>query len=169
MEIGLWARGTTPRDALLASPEIGAIGYYSGRRVLDLSGNLTLSLAPLVRREGYDAIVRELGFEAAGRADYLVDDAPEENRLSRAGGEPGPYRFLFARAIPNLGITHPGGTVYSVYAIDWRAYDATRVRTAFAPPRAGHIEPAGRVEYNVGTLRYLVGREGSNHQSSSRL
>ncbi len=167
--IGLWARATTPSDAVLASPEVGAIGYYSGRRILDLSGGVTPALAPLARKQGYDVLVRDLGFEEAGRADYLVDDAPEENRLARPGGEPGPYRFLFARAIPNLGITHPAGTVYSVYSIDWRAYDATRVRTALGPPDAVRVEPATPEDYNVATGRFPVGREGSNDQNPSRL
>src|SRR5207245_1004968 len=52
--IGVWARDHTPPTASFAAADIGAFGYYSERRVLDLYGLVTPVMAPIVVREGYD-------------------------------------------------------------------------------------------------------------------
>ncbi len=159
--IGVWARERTPENAVFALPDVGAFGYYSGRRVLDLSGIVTPAMAPLIAREGYDAVVRDLGYEVVGRPGYLIDRAAEENRLSRPGGEPGPYRFLFARAISNLGITRPARYVYSVYEIDWRAHEAITKRSANGWLE-GRLEPARGLVYNDRHTRPGIERGGDN-------
>ena len=136
--IGIWARDHTPRDAFFAVADIGAFGYYSDRRVLDLYGLVTPAMAPLAVREGYDAIVERAEYEVAGRPDYLVDRHLLPGRLASAVDQPTPYRFLFSRRISNLGITRARGYFYSVYAIDWRMVDETRQRVAGAlPPGEG--------------------------------
>ncbi len=134
VSIGIWARDRTPADAYFAVADIGAFGYYSERRVLDLYGLVTPALAPIVVRDGYNQIVTRCLFEVAGRPDYLIDRHPVAGRLAMVADTPSPYRFLFARRIENLGITRPGGFFYSVYAIDWRVLDETRQRVARALP-----------------------------------
>lgn len=128
-EIGIWARETTPPGTLFAAADIGAFGYYSDRRVLDLYGLVTPAMAPLTIRDGYDRVVHQLAFESVERPLYLIDRARAEARLEADEPE-SPYRFLFARRIPNLGITRPGEWVYSVYRIDWAAWDGLRPRLA---------------------------------------
>lgn len=130
--IGIWARDHTPPGTYFAVADVGAFGYYSERRVLDLYGLVTPELAPLVVREGYDAVVTRLLFEVAGRPEYLIDRHPVMGRLTQTRDETNPFRFLFSRGISNLGITRPGTYYYSVYAIDWRLSDQTRVRIATA-------------------------------------
>jgi len=135
--IGIWARDHTPRDAFFAVADIGAFGYYSDRRVLDLYGLVTPVMAPLSVREGYDEIVERVEYEVAGRPQYLVDRHPLPGRLASAADLPTPYRLLFSRRISNLGITRARGYFYSVYSIDWRVVDQTRQRVAAALPRPG--------------------------------
>jgi len=130
VDIGIWARDRTPPRTWFAVADIGAFGYYSERRVLDLYGLVTPELAPITVRDGYDAVVRRCLFEVAGRPEYLIDRHPVEGRLAMTLDEPSPYRFLFSRRIENLGITRPGGFHYSVYAIDWTVVDQTRQRVA---------------------------------------
>jgi len=128
--IGLWARTTTPPKTLFAVADIGAFGYYSDRPVLDLYGLVTPTMGPIVVHEGYDRIVYDLRFEAVARPEYLVDRARTAARLTVAPEPDNPYRFLFSRTIPNLGITRPGTWAYSVYAIDWATWD--RLHPKFA-------------------------------------
>lgn len=141
VRIGLWARGHTRPGDEFAVPDIGAFGYYSDRRVVDLFGLVTPPMAPIVVREGYDAVVRGVLFERVGRPLYLIDRASVADRLGRPAAGPGPYRFLFARAIPNLGVTRPTPYVYSVYRVDWTAYDEMHPRTADCSIEPGEDRP----------------------------
>ena len=128
--IGVWAREHTPPATLFAVADIGAFGYYSDRPVLDLYGLVTPVMAPLTVREGYDRVVFDLGYEPVGRPAYLVDRARTAARLTVAPEPDNPYRFIFSRAIPNLGITRPGEWAYSVYAIDWGTWDRLHPKLA---------------------------------------
>ncbi len=122
-EIGRWARENTRPGTLFAVADIGAFAFYADRPVLDLYGLVTPAMGAISVRDGYDRTVRELLFASVGHPDYLVDRAREEGRLTRQPEPDNPYRFLFARSIPNLGITRPGQWSYSVYAIDWAIWN----------------------------------------------
>jgi hypothetical protein len=137
--IGIWARDHTAPSAFFAVADIGAFGYYSERRVLDLYGLVTPVMAPIVVRDGYDEVVSRVEYEVAGRPEYLVDRAHVEGRLASAQDQPTPYRLVFARRIANLGITRPGGYFYSVYTIDWREVDETRQRVAMSSVEAYNV------------------------------
>jgi hypothetical protein len=128
--IGIWARENTPPPTRFAVADIGAFGYYSDRPVLDLYGLVTPPMGPIVVREGYDKVVLDLKFESVARPEYLVDRARTEARLTVAPEPDNPYRFLFARSIPNLGISRPGAWSYSVYAIDWGTWDRLHPKLA---------------------------------------
>lgn len=129
-ELGLWARSRTAPGTLVAVPDIGAFGYYSDRPVLDLFGLVTPKMAPITVRFGYDTAVWNLLFEPVGRPRYLIDRSTREGRLSPPDDPVNPYRFLFSRTIPDLGITRPTPYVYSVYTIDWSLYDRLHPRLA---------------------------------------
>jgi len=64
---GRWLRDHTPPDVLIAAHDIGAIGYYAGRPLLDLAGLVTPEVIPMLRDEA-----RLRAFMEAQRAGYLV-------------------------------------------------------------------------------------------------
>jgi hypothetical protein len=51
-EAGEWIRNTTPDSVSVAAFEVGAIGYYSERRIVDLWGLVTKDVARKTLREG---------------------------------------------------------------------------------------------------------------------
>jgi hypothetical protein len=120
---GVWARRETPPGTLFALPDIGAFGYYADRPVLDLFGLVTPGMARVAVRAGYDAVVDRLLYEPYGRPAYLVDRARTAGRLERKDDPDDPYHFREARTIPDLGLTRPGTWTYSLYDIDWSAFD----------------------------------------------
>ena len=62
-----WIRQHTPSDSLVAAHDIGALGYYGDRKLLDLAGLITPEVIPFIRDEGrLLALLEEKG------ADYLV-------------------------------------------------------------------------------------------------
>ncbi len=62
-----WLNQHTPPDAIIAAHDIGAIGYFSRRPLLDLAGLVTPEIIPLLRDEP-----RLLEFILDRRADYVV-------------------------------------------------------------------------------------------------
>ena len=69
--MGRWLAQNTRQDAVLATHDIGAIGYFSGRRVLDTSGLVTPAVLPHLQ-PGRRADIGVLAFLEGARPDYLV-------------------------------------------------------------------------------------------------
>ena len=44
-----WVAANTPADALIAAHDIGALGYFGGRRVLDMAGLVSPEVIPFIR------------------------------------------------------------------------------------------------------------------------
>jgi arabinofuranosyltransferase len=65
--VARWLKMNTPKDALIASHDIGAIGFFSDRRVLDLAGLINPEVIPFLQDE--DRLAEYLTLQ---RADFLV-------------------------------------------------------------------------------------------------
>jgi hypothetical protein len=123
---GRWFRDHTPPQTIVATPDIGAIGFYSERRVVDLAGLVTPPIVPMLRREPPETMIAEMRFASFVRPDYLMDRAPRAWELL----ERSPYAAALApvghASVPNLGVARPGEVVYSIYRVRWDAYDSLR-------------------------------------------
>lgn len=62
-----WLEANTPEDALIAAHDIGAIGYFAGRDLVDLAGLVSPEVIPFIRDE--EALLR---YVLARGADYLA-------------------------------------------------------------------------------------------------
>jgi hypothetical protein len=51
VDVALWLRANTPPGSLIAAHDIGAIGYWSGRPLIDLAGLVTPEVVPILRDE----------------------------------------------------------------------------------------------------------------------
>lgn len=121
--IGKWARENTPPEATLAVPDIGAVGYHSERTVIDLSGLVTPAMIEAQEGQTLDEFVESFGFARVSRPDYLIDRFTQPDRFASTGGYHGVLEMLFARKIGPLGIRRSEDYYYTVYRIDWEAYD----------------------------------------------
>lgn len=128
---GEWLAANTPADALVAAPDIGAIGYYSDRRVLDLGGLVSPRIVPLMQRMDYDAMARGFAFREAGRPAYLVDRGVGPRRLLRESPFGPALTPVFTSRTQSLGITKPGPVDYTLYRVDWAVADS--IAAARAP------------------------------------
>lgn len=82
---------STPAEAVVAVPNIGAIGYLSGRKILDLNGLITPELVPY-KREG-----RLADYLRAHPPDYLIEIHPEPGHALK---EPPGLRLRPLRSLP---------------------------------------------------------------------
>lgn len=64
VEPALWLRDHTEPDAIVAAHDIGAIGYYSERKIIDLAGLIDSNVVPMIRNE-------------TALADYLVQSGAD--------------------------------------------------------------------------------------------
>ncbi len=125
---GRWFERHTARDAVIATPDIGAIGYFSRRRVVDLAGLVTPAMVPHLMRAEPESTVANFDFATFSRPDYLVDRAPGRYRLL-TGSRFAPCLTALGEArVPNLGIARPEPVVYSFYRVDWAVFDSLRGR-----------------------------------------
>jgi hypothetical protein len=75
IELGTWLRDNTPPQAAVAVPDIGAIGLYSQRRIVDMNGLVTPEVIPY-RREG-----RVVEYLEQHPPDYIIDIDQDPRRL----------------------------------------------------------------------------------------
>jgi hypothetical protein len=52
-ELGRWASLNLPPDAIIATHDVGAIGYFSGRYILDTCGLISPDILPYLRKYAY--------------------------------------------------------------------------------------------------------------------
>jgi len=125
---GRWFGEHAPSDAAIATPDIGAIGYFSGLRVVDLAGLVTPQIVPLLERESPEDLVSRLSFAGFARPEFVVDRAPAANDLLQRSPYAKCLTPLGHASVPNLGITRPGEAVYTFYRVEWDCYEASRPR-----------------------------------------
>ena len=115
--MGEWLRENTPPGTLVATPDIGAIGYVSRRRVLDLGGLVTPEINAMRRSIDVERIIEE-GIYLQFKPAYLVDRSEMPARFS--GKVIGGSRFIPVRGgrVPNLGIRKPAPVTYVLYRIE---------------------------------------------------
>jgi hypothetical protein len=108
--IGSWLRDQTDPEAVVAALDIGAIGYVSGRRILDMNGLVTPQLIPF-KREGRvgDYLVRN-------RPDFVVDVDADPEHLAKSVPALDP-RLVLSRPFYNMFLFQKGALYYSLYAV----------------------------------------------------
>jgi hypothetical protein len=125
---GRWfGRHTTP-GTVIAAPDIGAIGYFSDRHVLDLAGLVTPEIVPLLRHEVPENVVANLRFSSFSRPEFLIDRASVANDLLARSPYSAALTPLGDASVPNLGLARPGQAVYTFYRVDWAAFDSLEAR-----------------------------------------
>ena len=114
---GLWLRDNTPSDAVVAAMDIGALGYASERRIMDLAG----LVSPQVRSLG-----RDMGFEpmvASGRwlelevPDYLFDRTPGPPRWEGRTVDGVEFVLLETCGIPTVGLREAEPWTFALYRL----------------------------------------------------
>lgn len=118
IEIGSWLNSNTPENSRILVNDVGAIGYYSKRYIVDAAAlinrnielNKKIMSTPVNERESTANLLSFID------ADYLVQrDSYSENKLKSVSGKK--LEFLFVKEFPGLGISDPSPKYYKVYRI----------------------------------------------------
>jgi len=115
LEVGRWIAANTPRDALVAVHEVGAVGYTCERRVVDTAGLVTRESLPYVIEYRVDDLIRDT------RPDYYVSSG--DDRTDRQVFEPHGDRMslVFERQVQRGGSSalFAEPLTVGVYRFDW--------------------------------------------------
>jgi len=106
------------RHPVVASPDIGVFGYYSGARILDLGGLVDPRVQTIVHQIGYDAMLEHGLFLDLGTPDFIVDRSPQRERFAGLVTRGLRWRVLRTGEVRGLGISRPQIYYYTLYALD---------------------------------------------------
>lgn len=115
--IGEWLRMNSAERVLVATPDIGAVGYYSERRILDLGGLITPELNTMRQIVDVDTIIED-GLYLRFEPDFLVDRHEEPARFSGRILKGVRFVPVMQGTVPNLGIRKPYPVVYTLYRLE---------------------------------------------------
>ena len=130
--LGRYCAEHTPPGSQVAIADIGAFGYYADRPVLDLAGLVSPAMIPIVNQHPIEEIARDLLYGEVARPEYLVDRAPEPERLAA-----NPHRVfepLTWCRIEGLGVRSPQPIAYTLYRVHWDRW----------PAASAALQPGGR-------------------------
>jgi hypothetical protein len=123
---GRWLHDHTPGETLVATPDIGAIGFFSQRPVLDLAGLVTPAMIPVLGRLTPEQAITSFAFASFAQPDYLIDRAPTPEALKRESRYGSALTTLSTAPMPSLGVSIPEPVVYTLYRVDWAVFDSLR-------------------------------------------
>jgi hypothetical protein len=115
--MGSWLAVNSPPGSVVASPDIGAIGYFSGREILDLGGLVTPEINDMRRRIDVERIIDEGLYLDLG-ADYLIDRHRIPARFDGKVIRGVRFTALKEGVVSNLGIRLPEPVTYTLYRLD---------------------------------------------------
>jgi hypothetical protein len=109
VETALWIRDNLPPDDLLVTHDIGAVGYFASRPILDIAGLVSPEVVPLMQDpEGMWAYLRERG---GVYLEAMDDQVPGRN--------PNDPRLCVVYKSDGEATIRAGGTHMTVYALNW--------------------------------------------------
>jgi hypothetical protein len=120
---GRWLGEHTPERSSIATPDIGALGYFSRRRIVDLSGLVTPQMLPYLDREAPGDAIANFRFATFARPDFIVDHAPRPDDLKRRSRYASALTLLAVATASDPGTALPG-PCYSLYRVDWVVADS---------------------------------------------
>jgi hypothetical protein len=121
--MGEWLSQNTPEDAVIAALDIGAVGYASERRVLDLMGLVSPEILELGQQIGFQEMVasgawletREAG--SGRRPDYFVDRSEGEPRWEGKTMHGIRFELLDTCILEGVGLREPQPWTVALYRL----------------------------------------------------
>ncbi len=104
-------------DISVACPDIGLVGFRSGRRVVDLGGLIHPEIAAHWHTSGYREMIADLEFLQYRKANYLIDRAPVAETLAGAIGDSLFLLPVMNYEVQSLGLRSGEPVNYTLYRI----------------------------------------------------
>jgi hypothetical protein len=113
VELGRWLGEHTSPEAVVAVENIGAIGFHSGRHILDMNGLVTPEVIPYKKQGKVEAYLEE------HPPDYVIKIAPRPDPWSRNGPDL-TLELVQVLRYEKMFVTQQGPLYYSLYRVGTR-------------------------------------------------
>jgi len=110
--IAYWLREHTPEQTTVLAPDVGLVGYISGRTLYDTAGLISPEVKRAFAGVTYDEGMKEQRYLRVVKPDYLLDRGSQPARLASQTVHP-----VVSRLFPSLGITQTKPVYYTLYRI----------------------------------------------------
>ncbi|MBI3112400.1 MAG: hypothetical protein HYZ01_12605 [Ignavibacteriales bacterium] len=108
--IAYWLRTNSAEDATVLTPDVGLLGYVSGRTMYETAGLLTPAVKKAFQDVTYDEGMTQGRYKQAVQPDYIVDRSLVPNRLASDSLQP-----VMTRTFSGLGISKSDLFYYTLY------------------------------------------------------
>ncbi len=121
--MGQWLHDNTPEDAVVAALDIGAVGYVSGRRVLDLMGLVSPEVLAVGQRLGFQEMVKDGAWleiparPGGGPPDYFIDRCEGAPRWAGRTVRGVSFELLRTCEIHGVGLREPQTWTVALYRL----------------------------------------------------
>ena len=115
--IGVYLAENSGEEDVIAAPDIGAVGFFSGRRILDLGGLVSPEINRMRAEIDVERIIDEGLYLDLG-ADYLMDRSVEPMRFSGKIIRGHLFTPVMSGSVDNLGIRMQQPVTYVLYSIE---------------------------------------------------
>lgn len=110
--IAYWLRSNAQEDATVLAPDIGVLGYVSGRNFYDTAGLISPGVKKAFEGVSYDEGMLQRRYEQAIHPDYIVDRSPTPERLATDSLRP-----VMTRTFSGLGLMKSDLVYYTLYKV----------------------------------------------------
>ena len=115
---GKWLAENSPKESSVAVGDIGAIGYYSQRNILDLGALISPEIKLLREKYSVHEIIDRLPEMPVFKVDYVIDTATDSLRLLNDSPYKGIFKPLWTGIMPSLGVADPKTVwYYTIYEV----------------------------------------------------
>ncbi|HEX9829681.1 MAG TPA: hypothetical protein VGB10_05665 [Bacteroidota bacterium] len=110
--IAYWLHESTDADAVVLTPDVGLIGYVSGRRMFDTAGLVTPAVKKAFGNITYNEGMRKQLYKSVVEPDYILDRGDEPERLASPDILP-----VMTGMFPSMSVTNPEKEYYTLYKV----------------------------------------------------
>lgn len=110
--IAYWLREHTPENTIVLTPDVGLVGYISGRTMYDTAGLVSPAVKRAFAGVTYDEGMKERRYERVLHPDYILDRGDQPERLASET-----FRPVLSNSFPSLGMTQTKPVFYTLYRI----------------------------------------------------
>lgn len=116
---GKWLAANSPKGSSVAVGDIGAIGYYSQREIVDLGALISPQVRPLRDKYTVQEIINRYPEMPLPKVDYVIDTATDSLRLLKDSPYKNIFKPLWTGIMPNLGVADPKTVwYYTIYKVN---------------------------------------------------